>query len=392
MKKKIIILGSTGSIGLSALNIIDKKKEFFSIYLLSANKNSKLIYKQIKKYKPQFFIINNLKTFKILQKKLKKSKTKILNNFNSIKLKKKIDITITAIPGIAGLEPTIKTIKLTKKILIANKESVICGWNLINKTAKKNRTKIIPIDSEHFSIFKLLKKRKMSEIKKIYLTASGGPFLNYKPNQLKSIKSRDALKHPKWKMGKKITIDSSTLMNKIFELIEAKKLFTIPNNKLDIVIHPESLVHAIIDFKNGLKEFIYHETSMIIPLANAIFDGNIDIKNFYEKKNKEKIKNLTFRNVDKKIFPAIKLKNRIDEYPSTPIILNAANEILVEYFLRKIVTFSDISKFIMGILNDGNYKNYAITSCKNINQINKIDTWARSITLTKINRKYGQIN
>ena len=163
-------------------------------------------------------------------------------------------------------------IKLSKKILIANKESIICGWNLIKKNALTNKTKIVPIDSEHFSIFTLLKSHKLNEIKKFYITASGGPFLNYKRKQFKNIKPKDALKHPKWKMGKKITVDSSTLMNKMLELIEAQKLFDIPNNKIDILIHPNSLVHAIIKLKNGLTKFIYHETTMIIPLANALFE------------------------------------------------------------------------------------------------------------------------
>ena len=195
-------------------------------------------------------------------------------------------------------------IKKSKRLLIANKESIICGWSLIKKEAKAFNTKIIPVDSEHYSIFKLIENRSLSEIKKIYLTASGGPFLNYKIKKLKSIKPKDALKHPKWKMGKKISVDSATLMNKIFELIEAQKLFNISYSKLDILIHPESLIHAIIILKNGLKKFIYHDTSMIIPLANAIYDGNLDIKNFFKKENinKNNIKDLTFKKLTKKYF------------------------------------------------------------------------------------------
>ena len=175
-------------------------------------------------------------------------------------------------------------IKKSKKLLIANKESIICGWNLIEKLSKRYKTKIIPVDSEHFSILKLLENHKIKEIKKIYLTASGGPFLNYLPNQLKKIKPNEALRHPKWKMGKKISIDSSTLMNKILELIEAQKLFNLKIKSLDILIHPDSLVHAIVVLKNGLTKFIYHDTSMIIPLANAIFDGSLNIEKFYKTK------------------------------------------------------------------------------------------------------------
>ena len=250
----------------------------------------------------------------------------------------------------------------------------------------KNNTTIIPVDSEHYSIFKLIENLKKMDIEKIYITASGGPFLNYKKHQMHKIKPREALKHPKWKMGKKITIDSSTLMNKILEIIEAQKLFDIPKNKLDIVIHPNSLVHAIIKKKNGLTTFIYHDTSMIIPLANAIFDGKLNIREFYNtKKIKDKFENLVFRKVDKKIFPVINLKNRANEYPSTSIIINAANEILVELFLNKKIPFLSISKTILKILNDRNYKKYAIRKPKNINEIYVIDNWARERTLKKIN-------
>ena len=275
----------------------------------------------------------------------------------------------------------------SKKILIANKEAVICGWSLIKNIARKNKTKIIPIDSEHFSILKLIERHKKDDIKKIYITASGGPFLNYKLKQFKKIKPADALKHPKWKMGKKISIDSSTLMNKILELIEAQKLFNLPSHKLDILIHPNSLVHAIVQFKNGLTKFIYHETSMIIPLANAIFEKKLNIEDFYKSKKKNNsspIQSLIFKKVNQSIFPVIKLKNRINEYPSTSIIINAANEVLVEHFLKEKIPFLSIYKIIMTIMNDINYKKYAIREPKNIYQINNINLWARNRTIEKI--------
>ena len=377
MKKNISILGSTGSVGLSTLKIIDKKKNFFRIILLAANNNYRLICDQIKKYKPKYFIVNNFKVYLKVKKKFKNKRVKIFNNFEEINLKK-LDLSVAAIPGVAGLEPTLLFIKLSKKILIANKESIICGWNLMKKLASKNNTTIIPVDSEHYSIFKLIENLNQNEIEKIYLTASGGPFLNYKKKELRRISPKEALKHPKWKMGKKITIDSSTLMNKILELIEAQKLFNLPNNKVDIIIHPNSLVHAIVKKKNGLITFIYHDTSMIIPLANAIFDGKLNIKEFYKiDRKKDQLENLFFKKVDKKIFPVIFLKNRVNEYPSTSIIINAANEILVELFLNKKIPFLSISKTIMKILNDRNYKKYAIRNPKNIHEIINIDKWAR---------------
>ena len=288
-KKKISILGSTGSIGLSTLKILDKKKSILKPYIFVAKKNYKEICFQIKIYKPEYFIITNKIVFNKIKKKFFRNKIKILNTFESLDIKKKSDITICAIPGIEGLKPTMFLVKLSKKILIANKESIICGWQLLKKEIKKYKTKLIPIDSEHYSIMQLLKNRKINEVNKIFLTASGGPFLNYNYKKLKDIIPSQALKHPKWNMGKKISIDSATLMNKILELIEAQRLFNLPNSKLEILIHPNSLVHAIIDFKNGLKIFIYHETSMIIPIANAIFDGNVDMNQIikFKKKNSD---------------------------------------------------------------------------------------------------------
>ena len=385
MKKSIAILGSTGSVGLQTLDIIDKKRDFFRVLLLSANKNYLRIDKQIKKYRPSFFLISDHKTYEIIKEKYKNDKIKIINNIKNFRLNKKIDITISAIPGIVGLFPTLFILKLSKKMLLANKESIICGWNLILRKSQQYSTKLIPIDSEHFSIFKLIENHKINEIKKIFITASGGPILNMKKKKLNKIKPRDALKHPKWKMGKKITIDSATLMNKIFEIVEAHKLFKIPYNKLDILIHPNSLVHAIIELNNGLCKFIYHETSMKVPIANAIFDKNFDIEEFYKSKKKNKFnENLSFQKVNSDIFPTIKLKDSINKMPSAPIIINAANEVLVEQFLSKNIAFFDIFKYIMLLLKDKKYKKYAIRKPKKISQILTINDWAKKLTLEKI--------
>ena len=387
MSKLISILGSTGSIGLTTLNILSKKKGFFKYNLFSADKNFKLIISQIKKYKPKYFIINDFQTYTKIKNKIKKSKTKIVfaENMKYQSLARS-NITLSAIPGLEGLKPTIEMIKKSKSLLIANKESVICGWDLIKKVSKKHKTKIVPIDSEHFSIMQLLKNYKLYEIKKIYLTASGGPFLNKKTTQLKKIKPQQALQHPKWKMGKKISINSSTLMNKILELIEAQKLFNIPSKKLSIIIHPQSLVHAIAELKNGLVKFIYHETSMIVPIANAIFDNKIDINEFINLKPKNQIQNLSFQKVNNKIFPMVKLKDRVFEYYSTPIIINAANEVLVDQFIRKKIPFLSMYKLVLIVLKDRNYRKYAIKKPKNINQIIEISNWAKKVVMNKIKK------
>ncbi len=389
-KISISILGSTGSIASSVFEIIDKRKFYFKINLLSSNKNYNLICKQIRKYKPKFFFIKNREIFNDINKKFNKSSTKIINSLDKIRFNKKNDITISAIPGISGLKSTIIMTQFSKKILIANKESVICGWHLIKNKAIKNKTEIVPIDSEHFSIQKLIENHSITRIKKIYITASGGPFLNYRLSQFKNIKPKDAIRHPKWKMGKKISVDSSTMMNKILELIEATKLFNIPIDKLDILIHPNSLIHAIVEFKNGLTKFLYHKTSMTVPIANAIFGENFDMNRYFNKNDKKQNlfqDNLIFKKVDPKRFPVIRLKNRVIEHTSTPIIINASNEILVDQFLKKNIQFSSIYKIIMDILKDVNYKKYAIRKPKNIMQIYKIHNWAKDATLKRIKIK-----
>ena len=392
MKKSISILGSTGSIGLSCLKIISKKRSLFTIKILAANKNYKLICNQVEKFKPKIFIISDFKVFVKVSKKYKNRNIKFFSNFDNKEFfSNKSDIGIAAIPGIVGLNPTIKLITCSKKILIANKESIICGWNLIKKNAERHNTKIIPVDSEHFSILKLLENQKINDVKKIYLTASGGPFLNYKLSKLKQVQPSQAIKHPKWKMGKKISIDSATLMNKLLELIEAQKIFSIKPEKIEIVIHPQSLIHAIVEFKNGLLKFIYHETDMIVPLANAIFDDNLDINFFIKRSTKKKkifFNNLNFLSVDKKRYPIIKLKSVINKYNSSPIILNAANEILVDEFLKKKIPFNSFYHYISKVLNDRNYRKYAIKKPNNINQILQIDQWARDITNKKLQTKY----
>ena len=226
MKKRIAILGSTGSIGITSLKIIKKKYKEFNVILLSANSNYKSINQQIKKFKPKFFVINNYNFFIKVKEKYQNNSTKFYNKFSDLPSKKlKFDITISAIVGIAGLEPTIKFIKLSKKILLANKESIICGWHIIKKQSLKYKTQIIPIDSEHFSIDQLTKDYSDSDIKKIYLTASGGPFLRKALKTFKNIKAKDAVKHPNWKMGKKISIDSSNMMNKVLKLSKRINFF-----------------------------------------------------------------------------------------------------------------------------------------------------------------------
>ena len=377
-KKTFAILGSTGSIGKSSLNVINKIKNA-KVELIFADKNFKETLNQIKIFRPRVVVINSSETFIKLKNSFKKKKIIILNDYKKTQeYIKKIDVTISAIPGINGLEPTIFFTEISKKVLIANKESIICGWNLILKKAKKFKTKLVPIDSEHFSINFLLKNYTLNQINKIYITASGGPFLNLDKNSFKKIKPSQAIKHPRWKMGKKISVDSSTLMNKVLEIIEAVKLFSINLNKFKIVIHPQSLVHSIIELKNGLRIFVYHEPDMRIPIANAIEESNNypKILNF----NYKSLSNsLTFFPVDKKKFPVEKIINKINTNNSSPILINAVNEIFVDQFLKKKIKFLDIFKYLNRFLNCVDYIKTSKIKANSIESINKLDLIGRKI-------------
>src|SRR6056300_154029 len=307
MKKKIAILGSTGSIGKTLIEIIKKNKKNFHIVLLTADKNYKEILKQAEYFKVKNLIVTNEKSFRELKKK-KLSKINIFNNYNSFNniFKKKIDYVMSSISGIDGLEPTLKIIKHTKKIAIANKEAIICGWHLIKKDLKKNKTTFVPVDSEHFSIFYALKGNKISNIEKIYLTASGGPLNNIPKKRFKNIKISEAIKHPNWKMGKKISVDSATMMNKVFEIIEARKLFNLDYEKLDILVHSSSYVHAITKFKDGMMNIVAHDTNMKIPIFNSLYNKHLKtIESDYV--NLKKLNSLNFKRVDINKFPSIKI-------------------------------------------------------------------------------------
>ena len=378
----VAVLGSTGSIGQSTLEIVKKTKKF-KVVLIFANTSYFKIISQIKIFKPKIVIINNLKVYQKIKKFKKFKKLIILNNIINIeKYLKKVDITISAIPGIAGLEPTLAFIKLSKKLLIANKESIVCGWNLIKKAIRKHNTDLVPIDSEHFSILELTKQHTNEEIEKIFITASGGPFLKLDKKKFKNIKPKDAIKHPKWKMGKKISVDSATLMNKVLELTEALKLFPFDLEKYEIIVHPQSLVHAIVKFKNGTTYFLYHLPDMKIPIANAMFDKNFLYEKFFKKELNIKNfsnQNLEFIPVDKNKFSTLRLISVINSSKSGPIIINAANEIFVDEFLKHNITFNDISENLNLVLKDRNYIKTSNMTSNSIKSIYKIDTWGRHL-------------
>ena len=303
MRKRIVILGATSSIGKALLSIIKKDKKNFKIELLTANTNYKSLIEQAKQFNVKNLVVTDSKSFVKSKNFYKGKKINIFKNFENLKsiLPKKVDYVMSAISGIGGLLPTYKIIKHTKLIAIANKEAIVCGWPLIEKELKKNNTKFIPVDSEHFSIFSLLQNQDTRNIEKIFITASGGPFINLPKSKFNKIKLSNALKHPNWSMGKKITIDSATLMNKVFEVIEAKNIFNLDYDQIGILTHPKSYVHAIIKFKDGLTKILTHDPDMSIPIFNSLY--------FYENINYQS-KALDFNILNKKLIKSLSLKDK----------------------------------------------------------------------------------
>jgi 1-deoxy-D-xylulose-5-phosphate reductoisomerase len=379
MKKKIAILGSTGSIGKSLINIIKKDKKNIEVSLVVVNKNIKELLKQISLFKIKNIIVTDSRKFLYLKKILNKKKIKIFDNFNSfneIFKNKKVDYTLSAISGLEGLEPTIKIIKFTKKIAIANKESLICAWPLIERELVKNKTKFVPIDSEHYSVYSLLGGLKNNNIEKVYLTASGGPFNNYPLNKFKSITLKSALKHPNWKMGKKITIDSATMMNKVFEIIEANKIFNISYNKLNILVHPKSYVHAIVKFNNGLTKILIHDTNMTIPIFNSLHNDKKKIKS--KDLNFSVINDLNFEEINVKKFPVVKILKKLPTTHSLfETIIVTANDTLVNMFINKKIKFTDISKILIKCLEYKDFTKFRKIKPKNIEEIKRLNEYVR---------------
>ncbi len=384
MKKKIAILGSTGSIGKHLVDIILKDKKNFEVILLTANKNSELLLEQAKKLKVKNIILTDYKKYLLSKNKIKNKN--FYNNFDQLNkiFKLKIDYLLSAISGIDGLEPTYKSIKHTKKIAIANKESIICAWNLLSKELKKHKTEFVPVDSEHFSIWSILKNTQNKNIDNIFITASGGPFYNLPLSKFSKIKIKDAIKHPNWSMGKKISIDSATMMNKVFEVIEAKNIFNLSINKLKILIHRDSYLHAIVKFNYGLSHMVIHDTSMKIPIFNTLHVN----KKYYQKLkniNLKKLSNLNLEKPNLRKFPLIKILRKIPSKCSLfETLIVSINDTLVDLFLDKKIQFKSISNIFFSTINDKNFSKYKLIMPKNIDEIIKL----KNIVQKKIKSRY----
>ena len=380
--QKIVILGSTGSVGKSSLEVIEKNKQKFEVACLVASSNEKLIKAQAKRHKKaKIYIEKSRDTI---------SSKKLINKNDLLRLisGKDIDIVVAAISGSDGLELIHHSVISGKKVLIANKEPLVMAGEFIVNEAKKYGAQIIPIDSEHCSIHQSIQGKKENSISKITLTCSGGPFHNLPKSEFKTISLKQALKHPIWKMGRKITIDSSTLMNKALEIIEAKYLFGEDPNKIEAIIHPEGLIHSLVEFYDGTILASMALPDMKIPISYGL--GFPDtIENGVSKINLHKLKNLSFKSIDPQKFPSIDFAYfALNHERGMPIILNAANEVAVELFLKNKISFLNIYKLISSTLNYALKSNMHLTSVS-LQSILEFNDEAKKIALnfaTKNNR------
>lgn len=348
-KKSVAIFGSTGSIGKNALAVIKQHPELYQIKALVAGSDVRTLAAQSKIFQPEFVAINDEKKLPQLKEELKDfPKIKILAGQDAINdlAKIKFDFFLSAIVGIAALIPTINAIKAGSNIGMANKECLVAAGHLMLKKAKISGSEILPIDSEHNAIFQILEKQNLDKIERIILTASGGPFLKFTPKQMKNITMHQAIKHPNWQMGAKISVDSATMMNKSLEVIEAYHLFGINKNQIEILIHPESIIHGLVHYVDGSILSMMSLPSMQVPIANALaYPSRISIH--HQKLNLANVSKLNFSHPDEKKFPALKLLKEVLKVDgNAPCVFNTANEVAVAKFLKEEISFGQIVKIV----------------------------------------------
>ena len=348
-KKKIAVLGSTGSIGVQALKIIKEFPDDFELSLISANSNDKLLLEQALLFQPKHVIINTENGHNSIKKNLKAPFTK--THLGSGVLcdlieREDFDVVLVAIVGFAALLPTISAIKSGKKIALANKETLVVAGQIISSLVEKHSGNIIPVDSEHSAIFQCIQGESFDAVKNIILTASGGPFRGYNKQQLENVSLKNALKHPNWEMGAKITIDSATLMNKGFELIETRWLFDVSFEKIKVVVHPESIIHSLVEYQDGSVIAQLGEPSMYIPILYAL-NFPKRVKSSAPKLDLIKTKSLNFEEPNKKVFRHLDLAYEAIKFGgSYGCVLNASNEVAVSAFLKEKIRFIDMIKII----------------------------------------------
>ncbi len=352
MKKKVAILGSTGSIGVNILNIIREFNEQFEVEAIAANRNIELIIEQVKEFQPKFVSIGTKEGYQKLKEVCGSDTVVLYGEEGILEISRNADYDIFAnsLVGFTGLKPTIEAIKRSKRIAIANKETFVVAGQLVNKLAKKYNAEILPVDSEHSAIFQSLVGEDIKNVAKLILTASGGPFLNRTYEELKTVTIEQALNHPNWKMGKKITIDSSTLVNKALEIIEAHYLFNIPASKIDVLIHPQSIIHSMVEFIDGSIKAQLSVPDMKLPILYAL--SYPERLKYNLKTNLPKIHTLSFFEPDTTKFRSLNLAYEVLKSGGlSGCILNAANEVAVNKFLMGEIKYLDIVNILESALN-----------------------------------------
>jgi 1-deoxy-D-xylulose-5-phosphate reductoisomerase len=380
MKKKIAILGSTGSIGTQALEVVSEQHELLEVEVLTANSNSDLLIKQALQYKPNHVVIADESKYEEVKNALDPHDIKVFAGSKAIEELMDIteaEIVLTAMVGYSGLKPTIRAIENKKKIALANKETLVVAGELITDLCVKNRVELIPVDSEHSAIFQCLVGENVNSLDKVILTASGGPFRGKKRNELMEVTRAQALKHPNWSMGAKITIDSATLMNKGLEVIEAKWLFGIEANKIEVVVHPQSIIHSMVEFNDGSIKAQMGLPDMKLPIHYAFFFPN-RVQSDFKRMSFSDINQLTFEQPDKETFRNLGLAyEALAQGGNMACILNAANEIAVEAFLQDKIKFLQIAE-----INEKCMQNVAHIAKPSIQDYVETDLESRRIALS----------
>lgn len=383
--KRLAILGSTGSIGVNALDIIRQFPDQYKVISLSAGLNIELLKEQILQFQPKVVSVLSREVAGELQKALDGTKTEVVYGVEGlirVATHHEVDQVVSAIVGAVGLIPTLSAIKTGKSIALANKEPLVMAGKIVMDEAKKNGVQILPVDSEHSAIFQSLLGHRKEDLHRLILTASGGPFLNLPLSKLPEVTVKDALNHPHWEMGKKITIDSASLMNKGLEVIEAHWLFDIPVEKIIVQIHPQSVIHSMVEYRDGSIIGQMGIADMRIPIAYALsFPGRMNLK--LPPLDLSRAGPLTFSHPDPEKFPCLRLAYQSIEIGETmPAVLNAANEAAVNSFLEGSIKFTDIPLLIKRVMEE-----HEVKSVRTIEEILKADQWAREKAKFIIERK-----
>ena len=377
--ESIAILGSTGSIGRNTLDVVENLSDRFRVVGLSAGHNVDILLKQYEKFKPEIVSLEKEEDALELKRRIGDPSLRITfgqEGAEEVASFEGIDIVVSAITGIKGLRPTVAAVKAGRKVALANKESMVVAGALIRDLARQNGAQIIPVDSEHSGVFQCLSKERIEDVNKVILTASGGPFFKLTAEELKKKTPEEALNHPRWKMGDKVTIDSATLMNKGLELIEAKWLFDLHSEQLDILIHPQSIVHSLIEMKDGSILAQLSPTDMRIPIQYALTFPDRE-KPAVPMLDLSKVKTLEFYQVDEEKFPLVSVARRvIEEGNSHAVALNAANEVSVEAFLQRKVKFFEISELVSEVI--AHHRKSQVESLEDIFEADRVarhETW-----------------